>query len=150
MTAITPDQALARAPVAAMAALVDLRDWDRLGALFADKLTLDYTSLWGGEPATLARDELIAQWRAMLPGFDATAHVLTNLVVQVDGGRAHATADVQGTHLLDGDAWIATGRYDIALSCEGGQWRIDALTYLNEAEEGDRALTERAKARVAT
>ncbi len=148
MAQITADQARARAVVVAMAALVDLKDWDGLGRLFADRLTLDYTSLWGGEPAELSGEELVAQWRAMLPGFDATAHVLTDVAVVVQGDTATATADVSGSHLLDAERWVVTGRYDVRLGRTAEGWRIVALTFSSQSEEGDRALTERAKARV--
>ena len=50
---------------------IDL-DWDRCPRLVAPVVDMDYTSLWGGEPERTAVDDLIAGWRAMAPGFDAT------------------------------------------------------------------------------
>src|SRR5690348_10494963 len=50
-----------------IAAGADRHDWPRVRAAFADTVTLDYTSLWGGEPATQSADEVIAQWSGFLP-----------------------------------------------------------------------------------
>lgn len=147
-TAITPDEAMARAPVAAMAAFVDLQDWERLPRCFTARVLVDYTSLWGGEPQEVTVDELLDQWRALLPGFDATRHELGPISVRVNGDVAEAEAAVSGTHLLGSEAWIVEGRYRCGLARENGDWRIRALTYANERESGERALTERAKARV--
>lgn len=147
-SSITPDQAKARAPIAAMAALVDLQDWDRLERCFADRLTVDYTSLWGGEPQEMGRGELLEQWKGLLPGFDATQHELGPISVYVEGDEARADAPVSGTHLLDGSAWMVEGRYHCRLLREADDdWRNVSLTYLNESESGDRALTTNAKAR---
>lgn len=146
-TPITIDQAKARAPVAAMTALVDLQDWERLERCFSERLTIDYSSLWGGEAEEMSRDALFQQWKALIPGFDATRHELGPISVDVDGDRAEAEALVSGTHLLGGSAWIVEGRYRCCLAREGEAWRITALTYVNESETGDRALTERAKGR---
>lgn len=146
-SSITTDQAKARAPIAAMAALVDLRDWDGLARCLADRLTVDYSSLWGGDPQQLGRDELIAQWRGLIPGFDATRHELGPISVEVGGNEARAEAPVSATHLLGDGAWIVEGRYRCRVAREGETWRISAITYVNERESGDRGLTERAKDR---
>jgi hypothetical protein len=147
---ITPDQARARATVAAMTPLVDLREWERLKRLFAERLVLDYTSLWGGEPQEVSRDELIAQWQAMLLGFDATMHELGPVSVSVVGDEATADAPVTGSHPLAGEAWVVSGRYHARLERSGATWSITALTYANEDERGERALTEKAKSRLSS
>lgn len=145
---ITPDQARARTAVAAMTALVDLRDWERLRRLFAERLLLDYTSLWGGQPQDLSRDELLAQWQAMLPGFDATMHELGQVSVSIVGDGATVAAPVTATHLLAGEAWIVGGRYLASLERRDDAWAIAALAYANEWERGDRALAEKARSLV--
>ena len=146
---ITADQAHARAIVCAMTALVDLQHWSQLTDCFDDQVRADYSSLWGGEAQQIARADLIGQWRAMLPGFDATAHHLGPVKVQVDGDRAAASADVQGTHVLGGDAWVVEGQYRVELIRRGRSWRITALTLDSTAESGNRALADRAKQRSA-
>jgi len=59
--------------VAGIGLFADLRDWPRLERLLAPQVELDYTSLFGGQPAALERAALLAQWQALLPGFDATS-----------------------------------------------------------------------------
>ena len=130
-----------------MAALVDIQDWAGLAGCFADRLTLDYTSLWGGEAREISRDGLIGQWQGLLPGFDATCHELGPVAVSVRGDQAEAP--VSASHLLDGQAWIVRGRYSCRLSRDGEGWRISHLEYANESESGDRALAEEAKKRAA-
>jgi hypothetical protein len=39
---------------------IDARDWDGVRAEFAEEVATDYTSLWGGEPATVSVDDLLA------------------------------------------------------------------------------------------
>lgn len=146
---ISPDQARARAIVAGLTALVDLQDWERLEELFSERLTLDYTSLWGGESREVGRNDLLQQWKALLPGFDATWHQLGEASVGIDDDTANLSAPVRGTHILDNQAWVVEGRYDVVLDRSDESWRIRSLTYVNEQESGDRALTEEAKSRAA-
>ena len=51
---------------------IDDEDWDRVGALFAETVALDFTSLWGGAPETLTGADLVARWRDMSSSLDAT------------------------------------------------------------------------------
>ncbi|SDS39241.1 nuclear transport factor 2 family protein [Jiangella sp. DSM 45060] len=122
---------------------VDTLDWDGVLAVLADEVRLDYTSLWGGSPETVAGPEVVARWRALLPGFDATQH-LTGPVL-ADGDRR--TTTVRGYHhLVDGErrsTWMVAGWYDVRVSGD----RIAAITLHATYEEGDRALTEAATAR---
>jgi len=119
---------------------VDALDWDGVRAAFADEVVTDYTSLWGGEPATVAIDELITGWRQLLHGFDATQH-LTGPVITVDG-RLHT--HVRAHHWLDGEAWTVYGHYIAGI--EGG--RIAALTLQTHQQEGNRELPTLARRQV--
>jgi len=143
------EAARARAAAVAMTALVDVHDWERVESFFAPEVTVDYSSLFPVEPETLRREELMARWRQLVPGFDATRHVLTDVEVEVEGDEASGTAEVVGTHYLDGDTWTPSGRYLYRLRKIGGDWKISALTYANEREHGDRGLVERAAAKAA-
>jgi hypothetical protein len=84
---------------------VDVRDWDAVTATFADRVTLDYTALFGGEPETLPPEEITGRWRGLRPGFDATMHLLGPLV---DDGDI-VQCNVRGYHHLDGDSWMVAG-----------------------------------------
>jgi hypothetical protein len=110
----------------------DRRDWTALAGVFADPVTLDYTSLSGGEPATLHPPEIVAAWRATLGRLDATQHLMANHLVTVDGDRATATAQFQAVHVLanpHGDpTWTLGGHYLFGLVATPTGWRIDAVT----------------------
>lgn len=117
---------------------IDALDWKTVRASFADEVHADYTSLWGGAPATVGIDDLIADWQQLLNGFDATQH-LTGPVIEVDG-QWHT--QVRAHHWLDGAAWTVYGHYIAGIS----DGRIAALTLQAFHEEGDRELVTQARA----
>lgn len=79
---------------------LDTRDWATFPMVFADEVTLDYSSIWGGEPSTVSRAQIHADWSTLLGRFDATQHLLGNHLVTVDGDHAVLTAVFQATHIL--------------------------------------------------
>jgi hypothetical protein len=123
----------------------DRHDWSRVRAAFADTVTLDYTSLWGGEPITQAADEVIAQWSGFLPGFDRTLHLVVNHTIVVgDEDSATAEADFQATHRIGADMWVLMGHYRYELVKVAGNWKVQAMTMDWTHETGDRGLVARA------
>lgn len=135
-------------PNIAMGMLADANNYDDLEDIFADQLRLDYTSLFDGEVQTLAASELMKSWQAALPGFDATQHLIGRPLVSGSDDTALAVSYVQATHSIDGAAWVVGGRYRIQFRRIEGDWRIVLLTYDALTESGDRALAEKAAARV--
>lgn len=127
-----------------MALYVDARDWSELQALFTDPVLVDYTSLNGGEPASLAPAALISGWRQALERLDATQHIVAGQVVELDGDRATCAANVQGTHVRSnhsgGPLWTVGGRYDFTLIRTPSGWRISALTLLVQWATGNRYI----------
>jgi hypothetical protein len=117
---------------------IDALDWAGVRAAFAEQVDTDYTSLWGGEPAVVAIDDLITGWQELVHGLDATQH-LTGPIVTVDG-KAHA--HIRASHWLDGAAWTVFGHY-IARIEDG---RIAALTLQTFQQEGDLGIPEKARA----
>jgi hypothetical protein len=149
---------------------VDTLDWTAVRACFADRIDVDYTSLWGGEPATVDVDDIIADWTELATGFDATQHLTGPFVVTSASEQTVAcTTTVRAYHHVveDGGAstWMVSGRYDIRLEREnrhrGGDdpddvdslvadrvpWRIAAITLHLAYEDGDRRLTDLARKR---
>jgi hypothetical protein len=129
--------------------LVDAREWAALAALFTDPVRVDYTSLLGGEPQTLAPSELVAGWRQNLQALDSTQHLIANQAIQLDGDEASCAANVQATHLRssrpEGPFWTVGGRYDYGLTRIDGRWRISALTLTVRWEVGDRQILQPAQ-----
>jgi SnoaL-like domain len=112
--------------------LVDARHWDAVQGLFWETVDVDYTSLNGGEPASMPPADLVGGWREMLERLQATQHLIAGQVVRVDGDEATAAANVTATHVRPnasgGPHWVVGGRYDFGLRRTDGGWRISALT----------------------
>ena len=121
---------------------IDTLDWDGVRAVLADRLTTDYTSLFGGEPQQQTGDELVEQWKALLPGFTATQHLLGPVRVSGSSARAH----VRACHCLDDARWIVAGHYRATLTDDG---RICALTLDTYYQDGDPSLPTAAQERIA-
>jgi hypothetical protein len=114
-----------------MAWHADRREWDDLREVFADQVALDYTSLNGGAPVILDRDDLVQAWAGVLGRLTATSHLVNNHLVSVDGDHAVCTAALQATHLLanahGGQLWTLGGHYRYSLVSAGGSWRINGV-----------------------
>ena len=121
---------------------VDRQDWAALRAGLADQVAVDYTSLFGGEPERVTADALVGRWRGLLPGFDATQHLLGPVVTSGDD-PVTAECNVRAYHRLDGRTWMVAGRYTLLV--DGG--RVAGIVLHTLYQEGDMSLTERAAAR---
>ena len=130
---------------------VDLANYDLAQAAFAPRITIDYTSLWGGEASVTTPAELMNAWRGIVPGFDATFHELSNVKARVNGNRAVATAFVDGRHWIGEQLWRPVGNYIWELEKIDGAWKVTKMTFAMTQEIGDRTIAmqamERAKAR---
>ncbi|MEM1006587.1 MAG: nuclear transport factor 2 family protein [Pseudomonadota bacterium] len=145
------DQASINRSITDIAAGADRHDWDRVRGAFAETVTTDYTSLWGGDPTTQSASDLIAAWSGFLPGFDSTHHMVTNeAIIALDGNRATAEADFTATHRIDDALWTLGGRYTYQLQQDGDRWLVTSLTMTALWETGDRALVGVAAERAAS
>jgi SnoaL-like domain len=111
---------------------IDRRDWHAVRDVLAASIAVDYTELFGGEPASMSREDLTEQWRANLGPLDATQHVIANVQASVnDDGTVHATANVVATHVRAGTAgspiWTVGGWYDAQLSPSDDGYAISSL-----------------------
>ncbi len=131
-----------------LASLVDRSDYDALARILADEVRLDYTSLWGGEPSTQTREQVLAAWSGLLPGFDATRHVFGDYDVTINGNAAAVEGHGVATHWLGDEQWMVGGRYRWTLIRDTHGWKINGVLFDVSEEEGDRGLTSRAAARV--
>jgi hypothetical protein len=111
----------------------DRRDWARVEACLAPRLTLDMTSLAGGAPQEITGASLAAMWRDGLASIDHVHHQVGNLVVHVSGDEADATCYGIALHHRKIASPRATrvfvGSYRIHLARLGGRWRIDRFVF---------------------
>jgi hypothetical protein len=152
VSAATPDIETARITqlVSSIPLAVDLANYDLAQAAFAPTVTIDYTSLWGGTPQTMTPEALMAGWRGIVPGFDATFHELSDVQVSVTGDTAVATAKVDGRHWIGTQVWRPIGTYRWSVERQAGVWKVTTMTFTMTQEIGDRALAQQAMARAAS
>jgi hypothetical protein len=152
VTDITTEEAI-RAVVARIANTIDTRRWTELRALFADEVTTDYTSLFGGDVQIQSGDALIAAWRQMLSPLDATQHLTGAIDVQRRGTVAVAECNVRGYHIsaraVGGSEWMVAGQWIIEMmafgeSKSGAQWLVTRMTLRTFYQTGNRDLLTQA------
>jgi hypothetical protein len=123
---------------------IDTRDFNTVRAMLADEVSLDYTSVFGGESETIAADEVVERWRALLPGFDATQHFL-GVLSEVDGT---VQGNVRGYHQLGDEVWMIAGWYHLTLETTDPP-RVAGIVLTATYETGSRDLVARAQNRAA-
>jgi hypothetical protein len=152
------DRAAITDAVTRMGWCLDRRDWAGLKALFTDVVYTDYTALWGGTPQEASVDELLAtdkqgSWRRTMDGLESTQHLITNILVDVDGDAARTTANVVGVHRLTNPhgspLWTVGGTYDFQLTRTADGWRIRAITQGITWVDGNQQVLFRAAMRAA-
>jgi hypothetical protein len=130
----------------------DERQWDRMKASFADYVTLDYTSMAGGEPAILTPQQILHAWQALLPGFQSTHHQISNYVVQENAYVATVFCYGTATHYLPNDSgqnlWTVVGTYDLHLIRQDANWKVDAMTFHFKYQDGNLDLPDLARERL--
>jgi hypothetical protein len=146
--AVDPETARVIQLVSSIPLAVDLANYDLAEAAFAPSVVIDYTSLWGGAPQTMTPAQLMAGWRGIVPGFDATFHELSGVKATVTGTTATATAAVDGRHWIGTRLWrpIGTYHWDLARTPDG-RWQVTRMVFDMTSELGDRALAAEAMER---
>jgi SnoaL-like domain len=133
-----------RTLVARIAHTIDTRRWNELRALYADEVTTDYTSLFGGEAQRQSGEALIVGWRELLGKLDATQHLVGPIDVRLNGDRATAECHVRGYHIrrgaAGGDEWMVAGQWVIEAVESEGRWRVIGMTLRTFYETGSRGV----------
>lgn len=123
---------------------IDIRDWDAFPGVFADEVTLDYSSVWGGEPARVTPGQIRADWEKLIGAFDATQHLLGNHLVTIDGDRAELTAVFQAVHILanplGSPRWTLGGTYRIGLRLADCEWKVDSMVMIAQWADGNKDI----------
>jgi hypothetical protein len=111
--------------------LIDGRQWDALGELFTDDVELDY-GLPDGR-LIRGRDAFVNGSRLALEQMDATHHMFTNHLFEIDGDRASGRYYMQGTHMkLDapgGALHHLGGVYEDEFVRTGDGWKVSKRRY---------------------
>ncbi|WP_274648950.1 nuclear transport factor 2 family protein [Paenibacillus humicola] len=118
--------------VSKFAWFADNREWEALEQLFTEEVKIDYTSLTGGEPATIPANALMNSWKQGLTPLKATQHFLSNPIVDLDSeSQATCRAYFQARHEYPNpfgeSQWTLGGTYTFRFASVNGQWKISGL-----------------------
>lgn len=126
---------------------VDAKDWETTRSFFTDEITVDFTSLIGGEPATIPADGLIAGWSGNLTEEKASFHLRGNHRVtfhsaesatMVSHGYAWNRMERGALAENGGEAlWEVWGTYVHGFERTEDGWRVNAMTFTATAQRGN-------------
>ncbi len=121
----------------------DKSDWNNLSEVFNDFVELDYSSMTGVAGSVLSSKDIIAEWSAVLPGFDYTHHQIGNFIIEIEGDKAKAFCYGTATHFLGNkneNLWTVVGSYDFTLKRHEHQWKITAMRFNYKYQSGNGEL----------
>lgn len=131
----------------AIDAAVDAKDWPLARNFFTDSVRVDFTSLAGGEPATIPADALIGGWSANLTAQKESFHLRGNHRVTfsdkdnatlLSHGYAWNRMEAGGLAENGGDPlWEVWGTYEHGFTRTSEGWRVNAMTFTATAERGN-------------
>lgn len=125
-----------------IAIMADLRNWDACRHAFSDRVTTDYTSLTGGEPATVNAEDLVKGWETFFSQtFKVTQHLIGSHVVTITGDTATCLSNFQAHHVyLDTTkgTWTLGGIYEHDLIQTSQGWKVNRMKMTWTWESGNR------------
>ena len=111
----------------------DARDWARVRGTLAPRVTLDMTSMTGGEPQQLSPEEIAAGWESGLRPIEAVHHQVGNMAITCGGTDASASCYGIAYHyrrtVSGRNTRTFVGSYDFHLRQQDGDWRIDLFRF---------------------
>ncbi|MEL6920627.1 MAG: nuclear transport factor 2 family protein [Pseudomonadota bacterium] len=130
----------------ALDAAVDAKDWTLARSYFTDMIDVDFTSLVGGEPATIPSDGLIAGWSGNLTAEKESFHLRGNHRITFhDGDSATMLSHGYAWNRMErgaleengGEAlWEVWGTYVHGFERTDDGWKVNAMTFTATAERG--------------
>jgi len=109
---------------------LDSFDTDAVRACLADEFTLDAGPQVTPNPEPQPVAQFIEGLVARNWGFESTAHLNPNHLIDLDGDRATVRANMWASHIVgEGpqDLFVSYGKYTIDLIRKGDSWRMTKL-----------------------
>lgn len=110
---------------------IDTRNWPGMRGILTDPVHIDYSS-----NGSISGDMPVSQWIDRLKGlhgFDTTLHMVSNIMIEVEGDQAVCTSYVNAMHFLqDGERELgayACGVYIHRMRRAGDGWVIYSATF---------------------
>ena len=133
---------------------IDTRDFTLYRSIFADEVSIDFTSYSGGQATTMTGDQWLGGVMPLFSGLAATQHSMTNPMVSVDGDDATCRMYMQAHHVYDPTdraSWFTIGGYydDTLVRSPHGPagWLITGVTLTVLWRAGDPAIMDAARRR---
>ncbi|MEM7596034.1 MAG: nuclear transport factor 2 family protein [Cyanobacteria bacterium P01_A01_bin.83] len=127
---------------------IDLRDWSSFRSLFVEQVKFDYSSI-GEVAGILSADDIADTARQDLGGFQATQHLITNHLIEIENNTANAHAHVRAIHFLPNKAKDPVlemgGYYSAGFTLINSHWKIKSWKFDLLWSSGDLELFELAK-----
>ncbi|QPH55410.1 nuclear transport factor 2 family protein [Pontivivens ytuae] len=131
----------------AIDAAVDAKAWPLARSFFTETIEVDFTSLTGGEPATIPADALIDGWSGNLTAEKTSFHLRGNHRVVFDGageatlyshGYAWNRMERGAAEENGGDPlWEVWGTYEHGFIRTEDGWQVDAMSFFATAQRGN-------------
>jgi hypothetical protein len=119
---------------------VDRKDWLKARSFFADELRADFTSMSGGQPATIKADDLIKGWSTNLGPRKTSLHLRGNHLVTFNGDQATVYSHAYAWNRMEGNGdplWEVWGYYIHELQRTSTGWKVTAFTFVKTNERGN-------------
>ena len=111
---------------------IDTKDFALLRSIFTEEITMDFEDYSGRPASTMKADDWVNNCRILFTGLDATQHVMTNPIVDIDGNSATCRMYMKAEHFLQNDQgnddFAFGGYYTDQLEKKDGHWLISAVT----------------------
>lgn len=111
---------------------IDTCDFKLLRSIFTDEISMDFEDYSGQPKATMKADDWVAGCAVLFTGLDATQHVMSNPMVEVDGDRARCRMYMKAEHFYANSMgnvdFALGGYYTDELVRSNGRWLIEAVT----------------------
>ena len=82
---------------------IDTKDFALLRSIFTNEITMDFEDYSGRPAATMKADDWVNNCKILFTGLDATQHVMTNPIVDIDGDSATCKMYMKAEHFLQND-----------------------------------------------
>jgi hypothetical protein len=111
----------------------DRREWKKVQGCLAAQVTLDMTSMTGGEPSQQTATQVAEGWRTGLLPIDHVHHQISNFLIDSSESEANVSCYGIAFHYrkIAGPENTRTfvGNYDIHLIKTSSGWRIDLFRF---------------------
>ncbi len=130
---------------------VDRRDWVLYRSLFADSVTIDFSSYNPARrPQQMSADAWVSGMIPLFTGLAATQHSMTNPLARIDADTAAITMYVRAHHVFDptdAASWYTVGGYyDNTLARVDGRWLLTGVRLTVTWRAGAPEIMELARA----